>query len=74
MEPLVRYGEPGKYDIAPQGHTCKQVVPGSDRYALYMQISSDSDTPRWERVGEYDGGTPQAHIDEDLRSTRLLCK
>lgn len=45
-KPLIRYGNPNKYDQAPKG-TELLVIKGRDNYELYQQISKDQDNPDW---------------------------
>lgn len=48
---LTRYGEPGKYDYAPQWSLCKVVHTGNPIFDIYMQVNPQEDTPHWDFIG-----------------------
>ena len=52
MQQIVRHSAPGKFDHAPFGTECKVPLMG-DEYELYVQYSSQEDSPRWELMGKY---------------------
>ena len=50
METLVKYSVPTKLDIAPFGTTWTALI-GDIGKETYIQLSTDIESPRWEKLG-----------------------
>lgn len=48
---IKRYGPPGNLDTAPYGTICQ--VDNEQEMDIYIQVSPEEETPKWERMGTY---------------------
>ncbi len=53
---ITRYGPPSKMDMAPTLSVCK-VVSSSSETQFYVQLSSDDEDPKWEKLDDIYGST-----------------
>jgi len=49
---LVRYSNPTKYDLAPQGTIWKVCVDDKEHYC-YIQLGTDKEESEWKLMGEF---------------------
>jgi hypothetical protein len=61
---IVRSGVPSKYDECAYGSVCKSVKPLRDEFDIYVQMSHDDNSPRWEKVGTFSPKTYELVIQE----------
>jgi len=66
---LLRSGEPSKYDEAPYGTLCKTAKTLGDTFEIYVQLSLNEESPRWERVGVF---SPETEHDIGSEVERVL--
>jgi hypothetical protein len=66
---IVRYNKPTKYDTVPAGIICKTLkdeeiptwdshsmeplIPNSEFFDLYIQVSNKKDNPKWKTIGDF---------------------
>ncbi len=51
-EYLVRYTHPSRFDCEPYGSIWK-AFGDNDEYMLYIQVSHDTDEPKWIRISHF---------------------
>lgn len=72
QEMFIRRSEPGQLDQFARGTTCKVIPDGNnDKFEIWVQLSENEDSPRWEHVGSYSGETPESEINRDIDNKRL---
>lgn len=56
---ISRYSEPSKLDTAEFMTLCQVGYPHEDfaNHQFYIQLSKDADTPKWEKIGNFE--TPE---------------
>jgi len=63
---IIRHSPPNKMDHAPFGTSCKVVNEGDDTFELYTQWSSNSEEPKWQHMGTFQGDSTDGHICDQL--------